>query len=67
MLALLIAIWLIIIMIELPSLIKKSLYREVLLFTVLFAAGVYMSLAQFYDWPLYNPLEPLIVLLAPRF
>ena len=67
MLALLITIWLIIIMIELPSLIKKSLYHEILLFTILFAAGVYMSLAQFYDWPLYNPLEPLIMLLAPRF
>jgi hypothetical protein len=67
MLALLITIWLIIIMIELPLLVKKSLYREVLLFTVLFAAGLYMSLAQFYDWPLYNPLEPLIVLLAPWF
>ncbi|HRX20239.1 MAG TPA: hypothetical protein P5273_00855 [Syntrophomonadaceae bacterium] len=67
MLALLITIWLIIIILELPLLIKKSLYREVLLFTVLFAAGVYMSLAQFYDWPFYNPLKPLIVLLAPRF
>jgi hypothetical protein len=55
MLALLITIWLIIIILELPLLIKKSLYREVLLFTVLFAAGVYMSLAQFYDWPFYIP------------
>lgn len=57
---LLVLIYLAIIVMEIPAMLIKGWHRELLVFTVLFLGGVYLSLAQLYDWPLYNPLESLI-------
>lgn len=63
LLALSILIYALIILIELPGLLKNRLYREVKVFVVLFLAGVFLSLAQFYHWPLPNPLQDLYPML----
>ena len=63
MFLLLLGIFITIFILEVPQLIKKGYYREITVFMFFFVAGVYMSLSQFFDWPLYNPLKLLIDLL----
>ena len=53
------AIYLLIILIEIPGLIKKQLYVEFKALMVLFGIGLYMGLAYFYQWPLTAPFEAL--------
>lgn len=65
MIFLLISIFIIIIALEIPQLIKKSYFKEIGVFIFFFIIGLYMSLAQLYGWKLYNPLEALIILMAP--
>lgn len=55
----LIAIYLLILLIEIPSLVKRHLYKELMVFGAFFLTGVYMSLAFFYQWPLAGPIEAL--------
>ncbi len=59
MIGLLIAIYLLIILIEVPGLLKKKLYAELKVFMALFFIGLYMGLAYFYQWPLAGPFETL--------
>ncbi len=59
MIWILVAIYILILAIELPSLIKKRLYRELGTFSVYFVIGLYMSLAFYYGWPLAGPFEAL--------
>jgi hypothetical protein len=61
---LLVAIYVIILVSELPGLIKKHWYKEILVFSILFLFSVYMGMVQFYHWPFYNPLDSLLPLLA---
>lgn len=65
MLAILIAIYLLIILLELPALVKNQMKKELIAFTLIFSLGVYMSLAQFFGWWLVNPFEPWIRMLQP--
>ena len=50
-------VYILIIMIEVPGLLRKQLYRELTAFMVLFVIGLYMGLAFFYQWPLSAPFE----------
>jgi len=56
----LIVIYLLIIFIEVPSLLKKNLYAELKAFSILFIIGLYMGLAYSYQWPLTAPFKVLI-------
>ncbi|MGI5881181.1 MAG: hypothetical protein ACOX6L_11500 [Syntrophomonadaceae bacterium] len=47
-----IAIYILIIIIEVPDLIKRQLYKELAVFTFLFVIGLYAGLAYYYNWPL---------------
>jgi hypothetical protein len=53
----------VILLIELPGLIKNQLYREIWVFSFLFLIGTYLACAQLYQWPLPNPLAELYPLL----
>ena len=61
---LLVAIYILILIFELPDLIKKRWYKEIIVFSVLFIISVYMGGVQFYHWPFYNPLDSIVPLLA---
>lgn len=60
----LLAIYLLIIIIELPPLIKGRMYREIGVFAVFYLLGVYLSLVQFYSLPFFNPFIHFIEHLA---
>lgn len=53
----LLLIFILILAIELPELVRKRLYKEILVFMGFYVFGVYLSVAFFYNWPLYNPFE----------
>ncbi|ADI01080.1 MAG TPA: hypothetical protein GXX39_09645 [Syntrophothermus lipocalidus] len=59
MLALLILLFLVIILIDVPPLLRDKMYRELAVFSVLMAIAVLYSLGQFYNWPLPNPVRAL--------
>lgn len=65
MIFILIGILIFILVLEIPRLLRKCYFREIAVFLFFFIIGAYMSLAQFYGWYLFNPLQPLISLLAP--
>ncbi|HZK43882.1 MAG TPA: hypothetical protein VFC73_06295 [Syntrophomonadaceae bacterium] len=60
----LVVVLLLILLIELPRLIKENFYREIGVFGVVFIVGSYMALAFFYNWPLFDPFEPLAIILS---
>lgn len=60
MLWLLLLINLLALVIEVPSLIRSRLYRELGVFTVFFAIGLYFSLGFYYHWPLQGPFSALV-------
>lgn len=66
MISILISIYIIILLLELPTLIKKRWYKEIAVFSVIFLLGVYLGMVQFYHWPFYNPMKVLISLLADK-
>lgn len=60
MVVLLLLIYLLIIAWEVPGLLREKMYRELVFFSVILVLGIYLSLSQFYGWPLINPLTPWI-------
>jgi TctA family transporter len=64
MIWILVAIYILILVSELPTLIKNRWYREIAVFTVIFIISVYMGMVQFYHWPFYNPLNTLLPMLS---
>lgn len=60
MIWLLIFLYILIIGLEVPTLLRNKMYRELVVFTVVFALGIYLSLAQYYDWYLPNPFQSWI-------
>jgi hypothetical protein len=62
MLLLLIIIYLAIIDLEVPILMREGRGKELLVFTLFFLPGVYLSLAQYFGWSIPNPLSGLISL-----
>lgn len=63
MVLLLMVVFILILVIELPALIKKHWYQEIAVFTVLFLIGVYLGMVQFYHWPFYNPFDTLLLII----
>ncbi|MGE5390640.1 MAG: hypothetical protein ACM3PE_06200 [Deltaproteobacteria bacterium] len=45
---------------EAPFLIKDHMYRELGVFMVFFAIGLYFSLAFYFHWPLQEPFNALV-------
>lgn len=66
LLLLLILIYIIILLLEVPTLWRHGWHRELFVFTGVFLLGVYLSLAQFFNWTLINPFESFIMV-ADRF
>lgn len=60
------AIYALILVFELPALIKNHWHKEIVVFSVFFIFGVYMGMVQFYHWPFYNPLSDLLPLFADK-
>lgn len=52
---LMIMLYIAILWIELPQLLRNRWYKDMVVFGLLFAIGVFLSLAQYYQWPVYNP------------
>lgn len=63
---LLIILYILILVLELPFLFKNKLYREIAVFLVIWAAGIYLSMAKFRGTLATNPLEPLFYLYKPK-
>jgi len=55
-----IAIYVTIILLEVPALLKGQRYRDLGAFLAVFIIGLYMSLAFYYHWPLQAPFELLM-------
>lgn len=64
MLAILIFIFILILALELPALVRQQHYHALVVFMFLYLAGVYLGLAQFYGWNVYNPIETLLTILG---
>ena len=62
----LIAIYGLIMISELPALIKNHWHKEIVVFSVFFIISIYMGMVQFYRWPFYNPLDSLLPLFAAK-
>jgi hypothetical protein len=48
--------------IELPRLIKNRWYKEMVVFGILFVLAVFLSMAQYYQLPIFNPFTAIIPL-----
>jgi hypothetical protein len=64
MLLLLFILYMVILLLEVPFLLQQRRRRELLVFSLVFALGVYLSLAQYFQWPLVNPLRGMLALAA---
>ncbi|MEQ8176526.1 MAG: hypothetical protein ABRQ26_15855 [Syntrophomonadaceae bacterium] len=60
MIWILIAIYVVILGLELPALLKRKTRLELWTFTAYFIIGLYMSLAFYYNWPLIEPFQALV-------
>ena len=48
-----------IIALQVPRLVKKKLWKELIVFSVLFSLGLIYSVGQIYHWPLPNPTKKM--------
>ena len=64
MIWILIALYLLILGLELPALLKNKRKIDIWVFTGYYAIGVYMSLAFYYNWPLIEPFRALVYLMG---
>ncbi|BFH63302.1 hypothetical protein [Paenibacillus azoreducens] len=55
----------VIMMIEIPSLIKRKLRKELWVFTILLIIGTGLSIAQGLHWPIPSPLDLVIAVYKP--
>ncbi len=60
MLAILILIFVVIVALEVPALIKQRQYRGLVVFMSFYLLGVYLGLAQYYGWAIYNPFTIIL-------
>lgn len=61
MILILIAIYLLILLIEIPGLIVKKQYKELIVFGVFYSISLYMGLAFYFHWPLDGPFKSLML------
>jgi len=62
MIWLLVVIYILMLVFEMPTLIKNRWYKEIAVFSVIFIISVYMGMVQFYNWPFYNLMKELLPL-----
>ncbi|MDR0267139.1 hypothetical protein [Paenibacillus sp.] len=55
----------VIILIEVPRLIKKKLRKELWVFTILLIVGIGIGIAEGLHWPIPNPLDMVIAVYEP--
>ncbi|MDD3270375.1 MAG: hypothetical protein PHX14_13735 [Syntrophomonadaceae bacterium] len=60
MIWILVVIYILIIAVEVPSLARNRMYRELGAFVIVFSIGLYMSLAFYYEWPLTELFQAII-------
>lgn len=61
----LIAIFAVIIILQVPPLVKKDLWKELIVYGVILSLGIIYSIGQLYHWPLPNPTKKAEYLFAP--
>lgn len=66
MLLLLFILYMFILLLEVPFLLQQRRRRELLVFSLVFFLGVYLSLAQYFQWPMVNPLRGMLDLATRR-
>lgn len=54
-----------IIAIEVPGLVRKKMWKELLVFSVLLAVGMFYSYGLVLDWPLPNPTKGIEYVFKP--
>lgn len=59
------AVAVIVILIEVPSLLKRKLRKELWVFSILLILGTGLSIAQGLHWNIPNPLDLMIVIYKP--
>lgn len=60
MIWILVVIYIVIIALEVPPLARNRMYPELGAFVIVFAIGLYMSLAFYYEWPLTVYFQAII-------
>lgn len=60
MIWILVAIYVVILALEVPPLLKQKMYPELGAFLAFFIIGMYVSLAYYYEWPLAGPFNALM-------
>ena len=55
----------VIVVIETPGLVKKHLWKELVVFFILLSLGMIYSVGQIYDWSLPNPEKRLEYMVQP--
>jgi len=65
MIILLLLACLLIVIIEVPSLVKKKMWRELVVFSVLLVIGMVLAVPQVYGIRLFNPNAPWLALFKP--
>jgi hypothetical protein len=61
----LISVFVIVIVFEVPPLVKRKLWKELVVFVMLFSLGIVYSMGQLYNWPLPNPGKRMEEIFAP--
>lgn len=59
------AVFLVIILLQVPPLVKKGLWKELLVYSVILTLGILYSIGQVYHWPLPNPTKRMEYLFEP--
>ena len=60
MIWILVAIYILMLVLELPALINNRWYKEIAVFGVIFIFSVYLGMVQFYNWPFYNVINTIL-------
>ncbi|MFZ5967329.1 MAG: hypothetical protein ACOYVK_09165 [Bacillota bacterium] len=55
----------VLIALEVPGLVKKRMWRELGVYFLLMAIGIFYSFGQVFDWPLPNPTKGVEAIFKP--
>jgi len=55
----------VLIVLEVPGLVKNKMWKELCVYSVLMAIGIVYSLGQVLDWPLPNPTKGVEIIFKP--
>ncbi|NLB18970.1 MAG: hypothetical protein GX825_09645 [Syntrophomonadaceae bacterium] len=67
MIWILVFIYILILALELPALLRDRWYKEIAVFAVLFTISVYLGMVQIYDWPFYNIMDTILPALDDHY